>query len=260
MKNYILRLLGIPVLFSLLFFSCASTQVGMGLLPDNEYAVVTVKRVDSNTGGTFKVLIDNRNVGSVANGSEAKFLVKNGGHGIHIVAGIRQSPIIGFTANSNVLEFTTYFNAGYLQLEQTAGSPPSRIAGSYQNSGIEDAVNNAAVIIMDSFSRNVRLAIINVSSDDRDLSEFVAYELEFILVNNRYIVVDRSELDRVRMEQNFQLSGDVDDDTIVSIGKFAGADIVITGAITGSGETRRLRLRVLNTQTAQVMAVASERF
>ncbi|MDR1218017.1 MAG: CsgG/HfaB family protein [Treponema sp.] len=121
-------------------------------------------------------------------------------------------------------------------------------------------MNNAAEIIMNSLQKNSRMAIVNVSSSDRDLSEFVAGELEYILVTNRFMIVDRSELDRIRREQNFQLSGDVDDGTIVSIGKFAGADVVITGAITGTGETRRLRLRALNTQTAQVMAVASEHF
>ena len=121
-------------------------------------------------------------------------------------------------------------------------------------------MNFAAEAIMDSLQKNSKLAIINVSSNDKDLSEFIAYELEFLLVTNRFTVVDRSELDKIRKEQNFQLSGEVDDNTIVSIGRFAGADVVITGAVTGTGDTRRLRLRALNTQTAQVMAVASERF
>jgi hypothetical protein len=127
-------------------------------------------------------------------------------------------------------------------------------------SGIEVAMNNGAEVLMSSLQRNFKLAIVNVSSIDMELSEFVAHELEYILVTNNFTVVDRSELDRIRREQNFQLSGEVDDNTIVSIGRFAGADVVITGAVTGSGETRRLRLRALNTQTAQVMAVASERF
>jgi hypothetical protein len=127
-------------------------------------------------------------------------------------------------------------------------------------SGVEAALNNATEVIMNSLQMNSKLAIVNISSVDRDLSEFISHELEFILVTNRYTVVDRSELDKIRREQNFQISGEVDDSTIVSIGRFAGADVVLTGAVTGTGYTRRLRLRALNTQTAQVMAVASERF
>jgi curli biogenesis system outer membrane secretion channel CsgG len=79
------------------------------------------------------------------------------------------------------------------------------------------------------------------------------------MVNEGFIIIDRSQLDRIRLEQNFQLSGVVDDETAVSIGKVVGANIIITGSVTGTDSTRRLRLRALNTQTAQVMAVASER-
>jgi hypothetical protein len=84
-------------------------------------------------------------------------------------------------------------------------------------------------------------------------------ELEFIWVNKGYFITDRSQLDRLRREQNFQMSGEVDDATAVSIGKFAGADIIVTGRVDGEGNLRRLRLRALNTQTAQVVGVASER-
>jgi len=129
---------------------------------------------------------------------------------------------------------------------------------------ITGAVENAAKVIIGSLKqRNLtgqRIAIVNISSQDREQTEFIAAELEFLLVSNSFIVVDRNELDRIRKEQNFQLSGDVDDAQIVSIGKFAGAGIVITGSITGSGSTRRLRLRALDTQTAEVRAVASEQF
>ena len=142
----------------------------------------------------------------------------------------------------------------------TAGRTGTNARRPSNQSAVEAAMNDAAEVIMGSLQRNQKLAIVNVSSADRDISEFVAYELEFLLVNNRFTVVDRSELDRIRREQDFQLSGDVDDNTIVSIGRFAGADVVLTGAITGTGDMRRLRLRALNTQTAQVMAVSSERF
>jgi hypothetical protein len=55
------------------------------------------------------------------------------------------------------------------------------------------------------------------------------------------------------------MSEEVDDRTAVSIGKFSGANIVVTGRVDGEGDLRRLRLRALNTQTAQVVGSASER-
>ena len=58
-------------------------------------------------------------------------------------------------------------------------------------------------------------------------------------------------------EQNFQLSGYVDDDSAVSIGKFLGATVVITGSISGTGSRKRLILRALDVQTAEILAMSS---
>jgi hypothetical protein len=122
------------------------------------------------------------------------------------------------------------------------------------------AVKNASQTIIQSLPKDSKIAIVNISSNDNEQSEFVAGEIEVFLVNAGCNVVDRRELDKLRKEQNFQLSGDVDDNDIVSIGKFTGADIVLTGSISGTGATRRLRIRVLNTQTARVIAAASEAY
>ena len=55
------------------------------------------------------------------------------------------------------------------------------------------------------------------------------------------------------------MSGEVDDVTAVSIGKIAGASIIVTGTVDGADDLRRLRLRALDVQTAQVIGAASER-
>ncbi|MDR2445546.1 MAG: CsgG/HfaB family protein, partial [Spirochaetaceae bacterium] len=72
-----------------------------------------------------------------------------------------------------------------------------------------------------------------LAAKDSEVSEFIAGELEFIMVENGYTLIDRSELDRIRKEQALQMSGEVDDNLAVSIGKIAGANVIITGAVTG---------------------------
>ena len=62
-------------------------------------------------------------------------------------------------------------------------------------------------------------------------------------------------LDAIRQERNFQMSGEVDDDFVASIDHCLGADIVLTGSISGEGEMRRLRFRALDVKTAQVLAM-----
>jgi len=125
---------------------------------------------------------------------------------------------------------------------------------------IENALENASKKIMTSLQKGKNIAISNISVEDKNQSEFIANELEFILVEAGFSLVDRSQLDVIRKEQNFQLSGEVDDNQIVSIGRFAGANYIITGSISGLETARRLRLRLLDIETSRVLAVASERF
>ncbi|MCL1931611.1 MAG: CsgG/HfaB family protein [Treponema sp.] len=126
-------------------------------------------------------------------------------------------------------------------------------------SGIEGALARAADETLKNVPKRSKIAIVYITAQDRSTTEYIVGELEYILVNQSYFITDRSQLDRLRREQNFQMSGEVDDATAVSIGKFAGADIIVTGRVDGEGNLRRLRLRALNTQTAQVVGVASER-
>ena len=124
---------------------------------------------------------------------------------------------------------------------------------------VEGALDRAAEQALKNVPQRSRIAIVYITAQDRGTTEYIVGELEYIWVNQGYFLTDRSQLDRLRREQNFQMSGEVDDATAVSIGKFAGADIIVTGRVDGEGNLRRLRLRALNTQTAQVIGVASER-
>jgi hypothetical protein len=105
-----------------------------------------------------------------------------------------------------------------------------------------------------------KIAIVYITAQDHSTTDYIAGKLEFIWVNERFTQINSSQLGRLHREQGFQMSGEIDDETAVSIGKFAGADIIVTGKIDGEGSLRRLRLRALDTQTAQVAGAASEAF
>jgi TolB-like protein len=140
-----------------------------------------------------------------------------------------------------------------------AVAPPSRTAGATAN--IEGAIYRAIEALIDKLPDRSKIAVLTVSSKDRDSAIFVMDELEFQLVDTgSFTVVDRKTLDQVRTEQNFQSSGDVDDDSAVSMGKMLGADIVITGSISGTGSTQRLTVKALDVQTAEIVAMARESF
>ena len=125
--------------------------------------------------------------------------------------------------------------------------------------GIEAALNRAAEQTLRDVPQRTRIAIVFITAPDRSTSDFIAGELEFIWFNSGHILTDRRQLDVLRQEQNFHMSGEVDDATAVSIGRFVGADIIVTGGLYGEGDLQRLRLRAIDVETAQVVGVASER-
>jgi len=54
------------------------------------------------------------------------------------------------------------------------------------------------------------------------------------------------------MELNFQLSGEVSDASALEIGKFLGAQTIVTGAISELADRHRMRIRALDVKTTQV--------
>jgi formylglycine-generating enzyme required for sulfatase activity len=66
----------------------------------------------------------------------------------------------------------------------------------------------------------------------------------------KLIVVDRSNLELIQEEMNFQLSGEVSDESAQAIGKKLGAQYIITGSFTGLGGTYRFRVYALNVESA----------
>ncbi|MCL2441086.1 MAG: CsgG/HfaB family protein [Treponema sp.] len=124
--------------------------------------------------------------------------------------------------------------------------------------GIEGALQRAAEEVSESFTARSRLAIVYITAQDRGQTDYITGELEHILRRMGYVIIDRSELDKIRTEQRFGASGEVDDNTAARIGQLAGASVIITGRIDGEGSLRRLRLRALDTSSARVVGTASE--
>lgn len=107
----------------------------------------------------------------------------------------------------------------------------------------------------------IAILSMSTSSQDQNISVYILDELEFQMVNSRkFKVVDRKTVDQIKREQQFQLSGDVDDDAAVSIGKMLGATIVITGTVNVIGTTQRIVIKALDVQTAEIISMLRETF
>ena len=127
--------------------------------------------------------------------------------------------------------------------------------------GIDGAITRASGELINKLPAGTRLAVLNISSNNGEMSAYTVDELEYQLVTSgKFTIVDRNTLEAIRSEQNFQMSGEVSDESAISVGQILGANIVITGSITSAARNQRLSLRVLDVRTAEIVTMVREEF
>jgi hypothetical protein len=269
MKKYTFAAIFIITIF---LVSCLSI-IG-NVLSDYTISGVIVERLDSNYS-RLRINIDGKNVsyytengkyGYLYRKSKGGYRLSNGQHSIYAYSGSTRSDTIYFVINNDRHNFTVNYKKNeesyVIELKEISITP---ITKKYNNTtenlnNIDKAIKISFDTIDPYLSNNIKIAVINIFSSDKNISEYVLEELSVYLVNSRkYSIVDRKTLDTIRQEQRFQMAGEVDDNSAIAIGQFSGANVVITGSITGEGQMRRLRLKALDVKTAQILAMSSEK-
>ena len=118
---------------------------------------------------------------------------------------------------------------------------------------IGTALDQAAEQFSSTLQTGTTIAIVGIASDTEDMSEYMLDELTLRFVQQRRLTVaNRANLDAIKKEMNFQLSGEVSDASIQEIGAMAGAETVVHGSLKTVGSTYMLTLQALNVTTATV--------
>jgi TolB-like protein len=98
------------------------------------------------------------------------------------------------------------------------------------------------------------VAILNVTAPTGTLSDYAIDELSaHITANSSLAVVDRQSIQLLQRKLQFQMSGDVSDETAQRIGQMTGAGIIISGGITQIGAEYRVSVRAIGVETARVV-------
>jgi TolB-like protein len=127
-----------------------------------------------------------------------------------------------------------------------------RLYGSGEIINIDYAIYFSAIKIIENLPENCSIVI--VAEGTSIMEEFAAEELiTYISRSKKISVFDRNSFSEIETERKFQLSGEIDDDSIISIGHFTGADTVITVRITGVVNNWRIRFKIIDTKTAQLL-------
>lgn len=164
---------------------------------------------------------------------------------------------------SSVLNFSADNNSFNILGKTATNGSQARITFFRSDDSFDITYNDKAISqIFGTLTQNIplrsRLAIVGITSTNSNEATFYLNELTINFVNSRrYTVVDRNDIDKVLAEQNFQMTGYVDDDAFVSIGKFIGATVVVTGSISGTGPQKRLVIKAIDVLTSEILAMAS---
>jgi TolB-like protein len=125
--------------------------------------------------------------------------------------------------------------------------------------GLDTAIRNASDYINNNVPQGSKLVILNIKSEYTPLSEYIIDVLTGNVVNDRvFTVVDRTNLALIQQEMDFQLSGEVSDESAQSIGQKLGAQTIVSGSITSFGNLWRLTIRALGVEDATVLGLYNE--
>lgn len=215
---------------------------------------IIIRRADSPINAGFKewVYIDGSQKLVLANGETGKIIVPNGTHSIHAELYSMTTKRISFTANFDTLAFKiTPYSIDSFVIEQEE----------YVDNSLAGTLDRTVEKLMAKVPKMSRIWIANIVTEESEESEFIIKEMDSILDDQGFQIVDRGKAQAlVQKERDFQASGSVSDDTFLSWAEDMGADVVITGELTGSGNLRRLRLRAVSVKTTRVVGSVSERY
>ncbi|HDD45230.1 MAG TPA: hypothetical protein ENG63_10305 [Candidatus Desulfofervidus auxilii] len=137
--------------------------------------------------------------------------------------------------------------------------PLVTLAGSY-----EEEIKKLSLTISKNIETTNKNTIAVVDFTDlqgniTELGRFIAEELSanLVSVKKKFKVIDRLHLKTIITEHKLSTSWFLDPRAIEKFGKISGVDAIVTGTVTPFGDSVRLSVKVITTDTAEVIAAAT---
>jgi len=124
-----------------------------------------------------------------------------------------------------------------------------------ERGGLSDkAIKNAVDMLQTKLPTGSVIMILKQNNNDRNtLNDMLDQLTKNVVQGQKLKVVDRSNQAIINAEQQFQISGNVDDNSAVSIGKQLGARYAVFCWISGAMSTRKLNIRILDIETSVIL-------
>jgi hypothetical protein len=140
-----------------------------------------------------------------------------------------------------VLESDAAANAQIAQLDRERSGLANSVV-----KGVVDALNSKLP------SGTIIMLMKQNSTEINMLNDVVDRITAAIIQAGNLRLADRSNQALINAEQQFQLSGNVDDNSTISIGHQLGAKYAVLCWISGAGSSRKFNLRILDIETGQI--------
>jgi TolB-like protein len=123
-----------------------------------------------------------------------------------------------------------------------------------QTGTLDRAIKNSMMYFAERLPEGGNLVVLNFGAPTTKLSDYIIEELTISIVNDgRLTVVDRRNLYLLQEEMDFQMSGEVSDETAQTIGQKLGAQIIVSGSIVPLGNRHRMRVQAIEVETARIL-------
>ena len=123
---------------------------------------------------------------------------------------------------------------------------------------VTQAIDESVKTLTARIKTGAMIVVFGIQTPTTELTTYVTDGIiDHLVSKDEMKIVDRQNADLIAMENEIQMSGNVDDEYIQGIGHQLGAEIIITGSMTLEGEMYQLRLQALNVRTAQVLVRTS---
>jgi len=128
---------------------------------------------------------------------------------------------------------------------------------------LDKALSEAVADLNSKVQGKTEIAIAGIQALELEnkVSDFLEQELAAYLVKGgKFILLERgAALNAATSEHQFQMSGLVSDDSIVSMGHYLGAKVVLTGTFSRFAGFSQIRLRAIDVKNSRVLTVYSAR-
>jgi hypothetical protein len=119
---------------------------------------------------------------------------------------------------------------------------------------LDDAIRDSVDFFSSSLRSGSTVAVTNFEAETKELSDFIIQELLVAFANKGKVrVVERSRMEMLEKELNFNMSGSVSDETAQGIGHMIGAQILFSGSISEYRDMYRMRVQAIVVETAEII-------